>query len=402
MTRRPDQVAIDLDAEMALIGDMINLPDVIAEASRAVTPGDFGDVRCGDAFRALVAAWEGGRVLDGIGLADALEAAGHPRDPRWSVDVQAAGTGAWKTHAEIVVRYRVTRDAIVVAQELSAALLDPANDPLELVDQAQGRLASIDKPIGGPPASLWTVDEFLARPESAQSPWVVPGLLRADWRCIIVAAEGVGKSIVLRQFAALASQGIHPLDPGRSIPRVRSLLVDLENPADALDGTFRNLIAPISQGVYEPGRAWLWHEPAGIDLRSRSDRAKFEAVLAEARPQLVCAGPVYKMYERKGRETDEEATAELHQVLDDLRTRFGFALLMEAHAPQDQGGYRKLRPFGSSRWLRWPELGLAMEPDERLAGRSVTLDRWRGDRMNNEWPKYLDSGGPWPWVAGFE
>ena len=402
MTRRPDRVAVDIEAEMALIGDMIGLPDVIADVTRAVAVGDFADLRCAEAFRALVDGYEQGRVLDAVALNDVLFAAGHPKDARWAAEVMSLATGAWKAHGDIVVRHRITRDAITVAQELSAALLDPANDPLELVDQAQGRLASIDKPVASAPASLSTVDEFLARPETARSPWVIPGLLRADWRCIVVGNEGGGKSLLLRQFAALAAQGIHPLDPGQQIPRQRSLLVDLENPADALDQTFRSLIRPIAAHEYEPGRAWLWHEPGGINLRSRSDRAKFEAVLAESRPQLVCAGPVYKLYERTGSESDEDATADLMRVLDDMRTRYGFALLMEAHAPQEQSGYRKLRPFGSSRWLRWPELGLAMEPDDRLQGHSVTLNRWRGDRMSNDWPKYLNGGGQWPWVAGFE
>jgi replicative DNA helicase len=119
-------------------------------------------------------------------------------------------------------------------------------------------------------------------------------------------------------------------------------------------------------------------------------------------PDLVCLGPLYKAYQRKGTETDEQAVAELQATFDDLRTRYGFTLLLEHHAPQmDSGGHRHMRPYGTSLWLRWPDLGLGMERDDpdNPDNRAVTLRRWRGDRMTNSWPKRLEQGIQFPWVG---
>src|SRR5690606_19978943 len=110
----------------------------------------------------------------------------------------------------------------------------------------------------------------------------------------------------------------------------------LENPDDAITGSCRKIRATIDQDDYEPGRAWIWHRPGGFDLRSRALRAEFEANLALVRPDLVCLGPLYKAYQRKANEQDEQASAEVQATLDDLRTRYGFALLLEHHAPQAQ------------------------------------------------------------------
>ena len=72
----------------------------------------------------------------------------------------------------------------------------------------------------------------------------------------------------------------------------------------------------------------FWRRPGGVDLRKRADRLAFEDVLRRRRPRLVCLGPVYKSYQRRGSESDEQVATEVQQVLDDLRTRFRFALVL--------------------------------------------------------------------------
>jgi hypothetical protein len=51
--------------------------------------------------------------------------------------------------------------------------------------------------------------------------------------------------------------------------------------------------------------------------------------------------------------------------------------------------------------LRWPEIGIAMQPDPDAPTdkRRPKLERWRGDRMSNSWPERLDQGDQWPWVG---
>jgi replicative DNA helicase len=90
-------------------------------------------------------------------------------------------------------------------------------------------------------------------------------------------------------------------------------------------------------------------------------------------------------------------TAEVQGILDDLRTRFQFALVAEHHAPQGNNGSRELRPFGSSLWLRWPEFGLRFRAHPDRPKQVVLVERWRGDRYRANWPDELHRGPAWPW-----
>jgi hypothetical protein len=389
----------DLDAETAVIGDLLALPDTTGEVASLLTREDFNNPVCGEAFDALVKAWKRGRRHDPTSLRDALSEAGWNPDPKWVADIVSSGSGAWRNHADTVIRMRARRSILAALGDASADARTPGLDPFEVIDTLQARLSQITHPVAEPTKDLYPLDDFIDAPEHVDPPWVVPGLLKRGWRIVVVAGEGVGKSVLWRQFAVLAAQGVHPLAFYLCDP-VRTLLVDLENPADAITKSCRSLREALNPDMYEPGRAWIWHRPQGIDLRTRATRAEFEANLAACRPDLVCLGPLYKAYSRKGSETDEDATRDVQEMLDDLRTRYEFALLLEHHAPQDTGGHRNLRPYGSSLWLRWPELGIAMRrEDPSSERRDVELERWRGDRMSNEWPKRLVQGGQWPWVA---
>jgi replicative DNA helicase len=209
----------------------------------------------------------------------------------------------------------------------------------------------------------------------------------------------VGKTVLFRLIGLAAAQGIHPLH-FRDMPPCRTLIVDLENPDDSIIDVCEPIRAQALHRVrsegYDPDRAWLWHRPGGVNLRKRRDRAELEAVIAHTRPTLVCLGPIYKSYRVEARESDELAGAEVMQVFDDLRTRYNFALMLEHHAPKGSGGSRDLMPYGSSLWLRWPEIGLKLTPatpDNAI----MDVGRWRGDRLENSWPTTLERSAPWPW-----
>ena len=150
------------------------------------------------------------------------------------------------------------------------------------------------------------------------------------------------------------------------------------------------------------GRGAVWHRPGGIDLRKRADRGQFEEVLRRHRPELVCLGPLYKSFRRHStRETDEEAASQMQEILDDMRTRYGFALVLEHHAPKAQGGVRDLIPFGSSLWMRWGEIRMSLSPpDKNFPIWELTMTPFSGARVEHSWPDRLDRnrdthGLPW-------
>ena len=382
----------------------IQRPGTMPDLVNVLTPSDFYLPVHAGIWGAALEAYGQGCEVNSVTVSERLAA---NSGGRW-------GTGelaklfpfdwyGWRDAAGSVVKLARRRAALAVASELATMARDESVDPAEAVDRALGALGGIDIPNADRvPEGLVDVDTLVDRPPTAAAEWLIPGLLRRGWRAILVGGEGTGKSVIGRQLAILAAQGIHPFTE-RPIPLVRSLIVDLENPEDVVADTarpMRNQLRMEVGAAYEPGRAWVWLRPGGVDLRSRAGRRQLEAVLAWCRPDLVCLGPLYKAFRKTKGETDEDAAAEVQQVLDDLRTRYRFAMVIEHHAPKAQHGFRDWIPFGSSLWLRWPELGLGLKPDKNDPHHH-TIVRWRGDRAKTCWPEELRWGQKWPWNATY-
>lgn len=399
----------DHAAEEACLGGLLLSRTGFDDAVSRLQPGDFDGWRSRlfdailDAHRHGDKVWEPSVML--------TYCADHDVDPADFGQVLATGSSVGlRRVTDRVVNLSVARKVMSAAAEL----IDTARkgiDATELVMAARDMVADLDAPLaaGATDAALSTVDEFLSTVDLKPTPWVVPGLLRAGWRCMVIGIEGSGKSVLSRQVAICAAQGLHPFTHTPIAP-VRTLIVDLENPDDAIAETCRP-ITDRARGAaerYDEGRAWIYRRPEGIDLRKRADRAALERVLASCRPDLVTVGPIYKAYRQNKGETDEQAVTELQQVLDDFRVRFDFALLLEHHAPKAVGlsGKRELVPHGTALWLRWPELGIKLMPGdgEKTPETSLHLGRFRFDRMQNSWPQRIDRGGPtnWPWIGWWE
>jgi hypothetical protein len=260
------------------------------------------------------------------------------------------------------------------AVELARAIFE------EVADRV---LATAD---AAPDAAL-EIDDFLNEPEPDYD-FVVPGLLERGDRTILTGLEGAGKSVLFRQMAVQATTGIHPFTL-EAINPIRVLLVDCENSRAQVKRELRPLRVRAGSQL-EPGRLYIAVRPQGIDLYGDAASAAWlEARIRRATPDLMVLGPLYKL--AGGDPTSEEVARKVSSVLDDLRVRYGFALLIEAHVPHGQGGNRPERPYGASMWLRWPEFGLHLTQTGRLT-------HWRGQRDEREWPALLKRGGEWPWT----
>jgi replicative DNA helicase len=388
----------DDDIEKAVLGDMLGLTELIPDIAAILSGSDFRNPTAGLAFDLIVQAWKAGRVMDPALLGRELEGAGRGVRPEWLVDVVAAGSGAWEGHARTVIEHRIRRDGLAILHDATTGLRSPV-EPDQVLSDLVARVDRIDAPGGRVPAGCLSLEDHLAADEEHLDEWVIPGLLRRGWRVLVVAGEGGGKSMLLRQFAVCAAQGIHPLGFTPIGHYNRVLLVDLENPVGLLRRSLRKMRAAVGQ-AYQPGNVTVWSDPRGIDLNSRQGHRQFEAAIQAAQPSLVLIGPAYKMFRRHGRQTDEEAVADVQAVLDGLRIRYGFATMIEHHAPHGFAGSRDMRPVGTSLWLRWPELGFGLVPESKERNYPVKIERWRADRdANNAWPKSLDKGDLWPWLG---
>jgi replicative DNA helicase len=205
-----------------------------------------------------------------------------------------------------------------------------------------------------------------------------------------VGSEGTGKSVIIRSIAIAASQGHHPFAFPTKIPPVRVLLVDLENPVEAILETGSKLMRHVKARdpeIYDEERLKIWRRPGGVNLRTQRDRADLQREIINHQPDLVVMGPVYKMYAKVHGESYEDSADDVMRILDDLRTKYEFALLLEHHAPKGQPGQKRdMSPFGSQRWLAWPELGKSLYA-EKNDPRVINIRSFRGDRLAGvAWP----------------
>lgn len=400
------EVPYDDAAEAALLGAMLLSTTAIERGEALLQASDFYRPAHQHVFDAIVSLWHEGHPADAVTVCDVLrqrsllDAIGGPAT-LVTLQTNCPSTSNAKRYAQIVLDHAQLRRVLALTSEIAERAYDRQGDPGELIDELVNAAHSIEAEIPQEmPDDLSTLDAFLTRPEETRAPWIVPGLIRRGWRVMVVAGEGAGKTTLFRQIAIGAAGGIHPMwhEP---IEPVKCLVVDLENPEESIDLVCAPIMETVQHRVGEQwreDRLWLWHRPGGIDLRTRRDRISLENVIQKVRPDLVCIGPLYKSYRSTAKEGgDEIAAGEVQNIFDDLRTRYGFGLLIEHHPPHGEKRSREMRPHGSSLWLRWPEIGIGLEPVKDRHG-SYELSRWRGDRLPNMWPLRIDrSAGAWPW-----
>jgi hypothetical protein len=403
--------------ERAVLATVVLYPDRFDAAAAVLDVGDFLRAEHRTTWRLLVELHAKGRpdlqtILDtaaqtGVGeIVNATVSA--------ALAEETPAVSLLERHCHRIVAEAMTRR---LGDRLASATLDLASnaDGAVVAERLRDDLERLARPSGALPEDFLRPSTLIAESVERPRPWVLPGLLRQQGRVMIVAPEGYGKSTILRQIGVCAAAGLDPFDRRRIEP-VRCLLADFENDHEAsavvdestgaLDRTSLAALAiavrvALGCDAWDPDdRLRVWTRPRGVNVRERTDRAAFETILADWRPDLVLAGPTYKLARRASRESDEEVADDVQQILDRLRSRYRFALVMEHHAPKAVGGGKRvLEPFGSSLWLRWPDLGIGLRPDGDRSD-VLRLERFRGDRYRVRWPDELHRGGTqdlWPW-----
>jgi replicative DNA helicase len=399
----------DLRAEQITLGAMISSPGVIDAVVEEVAPRDFGRPAHEVIMLAVVSMHAQGTPPQPVALADYL--ARNPQLGAWGdapylhTLMEAVPVAANAVHyARIVRDWAVRRRIEEAGMRMAQRSGDRAADVSEILAGAEADLTVAVREAQADMTGLETADEFAARGSADAEP-VIPGLLYAQERVLVVADEGAGKSTVARQAWVMTAAGIHMFTGQQIAPR-RALLLDFENPAYIL----RKKIPPLLEaartlGDYDPDRCRIWHRPGGVDLASPADQSHLTALVRRAKPDLIVAGPIYKMLRARG-DRAESAHVALSQYLDQLRERFGVAVWLEHHAPMRQQGQRDMRPLDWGGWQRWPEFGLSLTfVDPRHPSAGLNVGRHRGDRDERPWPSVLertrwgDPAWPWPWTA---
>jgi hypothetical protein len=258
----------------------------------------------------------------------------------------------------------------------------------QMLNRVSVMLSSMSQNSDDDTGRLYNWQKFLDDYKDRGYEWIIPGLLEKQERVIVVAAEGVGKTMLARQVAICSAAGIHPFTFQPMEP-ITTLMIDLENPERIIQRTSNNIMREaLKMGKTKQLDAHLYIQPAGLDLTSSKDRALVERLCQEIKPQLIVLGPLYKAYVDNGNKTSEALAVEVAKFLDRIRDVYGCALWLEHHAPLGStSSSRELRPFGSSVWSRWPEFGISLTPDPMaLDGYVYQVNHFRGARDNRAWP----------------
>lgn len=403
----PDELH-DIEAETATLSGMFD-PESLAEVVEICEPGDFHRPAHQIIARLMIDMWAQGLHIDQVTLWDYMVKLGETqclgdRGRMYLHDLwgyPAARVGA-AYHARIVREFSVRRRLDQAGIRLQQRAAHRSQDTASLIQAMEAQLAEIQDLAEHQPGvdGVMTVAQFAVR-ELVRARPVIPGMLDAMDRVIVVARPGTGKTHLALQVAFCAAAGLHPftLHP---IPPVKVLILDLENPAGILQRRLRSF-RRVAKSVetFDESNLMIFHRPGGLDLRNAKDAQQLTGVIRQTKPDLIVGGPIYKMLIDQG-EGAEHLHSGITAYWDRIRAIFGPALWLETHPPV--GAKTELRPTGSGIYSRWPEFGLTMERAKESG--KWDIGRFRDDREEGRtFPTRVDRtvgwGDVWPFTGHY-
>lgn len=281
--------------------------------------------------------------------------------------------------------------------KLEALLVRSDLTPQQILVRAQdiALLAARDRPTDFGRLVDWA--SFINEGGDDSYDWVIDQLIERGERIIIVAAEGIGKTMLARQVAILSGCGIHPFTY-QKMKQIRTLTVDLENPERIIRRTSTTILrAALARGYTTSPSAQLLVKPSGLDLLKPEDRMVLEKAVEDTKPELLVMGPLYKAFIDPGGRTSEAVAVEVARYLDYIRDVYKCALWLEHHAPLGESmTNRQMRPFGSAVWSRWPEFGISLTLDLVGGPHIYDVRHFRGARDERPFPTKMRRGKLFP------
>jgi len=246
-----------------------------------------------------------------------------------------------------------------------------------LIATATTRLEAIARPMrrGGDPARSTNgfrgLDEILALPLPPLG-FLVEGLLVEEGAGFVAGEEKTGKTLFVEHLLLCLALGL-PVGGRFAVPMpVPVAFVEEEDSVRRTRGRFGRMLVGLGLDPEDPALLAQLRERCRISVWSGIDFDRDEwwhrfADEFEARPpKLVVFDPLSKLTSRDLRKAEE--VRPILNRLDDLRRRFGFAVLLVHHYRKGQGerlGRGSQEMFGSFVLGAWTEQSLFIEPEDR-------------------------------------
>lgn len=405
----------DIEAEKALLGAVIQSGDrVILELDTS----DFQNPRHKVIAATLRDMIRRDIPVDPMNLRDELEKRGKLATPGGAGGglylhelMTCAPTGVNAPYYAAKVRASARVVALYAAAHRARGMAmaeEAVGDLDEIVRQLRSSLDAIPGPLGD--ADVDDTRDTLGvmlEEQDEDTDWLIPGLLAREERVVIVAAEGTSKTTLLRQLAVCFAGGIHPWAWQRVARGLKVLFIDAENSRAQSRRAYRWIAGRCWKPTIDPAwRSNIVHKTRndGVNLVGK-DESWFRDVADRVSPDVIILSPAYKLM--RGDPKEDRDVQDLLDVIDRVRVQHKAAVVIETHAPHGQAHGRDMRPYGSSVWLRWPEIGFGLQrnsavPAEYQQRRPEQLESvdWRGAREDRDWPTEIRYGAPNepPWV----
>lgn len=392
---------MQMTTQRIVLGAAMNNPDWARQVWERLTPELHFLGPDQDAATACYTAWQAEKSNDPQTVMLTLQALGLHR--RYSsvnlLDMHQQSFPASETALRMAIsrleQDRQRHEVLRLSERLAGIATKTDADLSVEVSSISAELATaVQTRLTDPMQGTLTLQQLLDL-DFPQAGEVVPGLFKTRSRVVLTGPEGRGKSEMIYQIALGAACGIHPFST-EEIPPQRVLIVDAENEHVDLQKRLRRIYS-LYQGLGAgPVNNHLRIQDAlGWNLLDPADAGHLFALVRSYMPDLLVIGPVYQIM--GGDANDAETVRRFMRVVDQCRAISDTAVLTEAHAGHGESGNRNnWRPSGSSLWLRWPDMGIGMNPSDEESS-EMELVRWRGDRVDNYWPDVVRRGSILPW-----
>ncbi|HEX7277249.1 MAG TPA: DnaB-like helicase N-terminal domain-containing protein, partial [Acidimicrobiales bacterium] len=221
-----------MNPEEGFLGALLLAPARIGEAAAELDVDDMRTLPGRDIYGVMLTLHRRGIVPDLVTVAtelDALRDAVDGKAPRSFPNtadlvhlIAEVPTVNYRRYVPQILDAGLRHRLRLAAQGIVKLVDDRTKSAADIHDEARETLASLDRPTSAL-SEIVDVATFCAGEDSYD--WLVPGLIERGERLLIVAGEGEGKTVLMRQLAVCGAYGIHPFG-NRLVDPIRVLLLD--------------------------------------------------------------------------------------------------------------------------------------------------------------------------------